>query len=47
MPVNDLETVLEIVKQVNVALSTLKDMGVKFEGILNIPILLKAFKILP
>ncbi len=44
---NDLETVLEIVKQVNVALGSLKDMGFKVEGILNIPILLKAFKILP
>ncbi len=47
MPVSDLETVLEIVKQVNIALSTAKDMGVRVEGVLNIPILLKAFKILP
>lgn len=44
---NELDQVAEIVRQVNIALSTLKDMGVKFEGVLNVPILLKAFKIIP
>jgi hypothetical protein len=44
---NELETVLEIAKQANIALSTMKEMGVRFEGVLNIPILLKAFKIIP
>lgn len=42
----DMETILEITKQVNTALETLNQMGVKFSGVLDIPILLKALKVI-
>ncbi len=44
---SDLELVLAIVQQANTALFTLNEMGMRFTGLLDIPILLKAFKIIP